>query len=57
MLAEHGKTPLYVNLTRKVLDIPVVRALVPGLCLTSDWDSFSRPDLRLFARYGASPEV
>lgn len=56
-LAEHGIPPLYVNLTRKDLDIPVVRALVPGLCLASDWDNFSLPALRLFARYWASVEV
>lgn len=52
VLADHGKSPCYVDLTRADLDLPVVRALIPGLALTAEWDSFSRPSLRLFARYG-----
>lgn len=50
MLAAHGRTPLYVELTRADMDIPVVRAIIPGLELTAEWDSFSRPSARLFAR-------
>ena len=50
MLAAHGKTPLYVDLTRTDLAIPVVRAIIPGLELTAEWDTFSRPSIRLFAR-------
>ncbi|WP_297670124.1 YcaO-like family protein [uncultured Desulfovibrio sp.] len=53
VLAAHGKSPLYVDLTRRDFDIPVVRALVPGLALTAEWDRFSRPDVRLFARCAA----
>lgn len=53
VLAAHGRSPLYVDLTRKDFDIPVVRAIVPGLALTAEWDRFSRPDARLFARYAA----
>ena len=53
VLAAHGRGPLYVDLTRKDFDIPVVRAIVPGLALTAEWDRFSRPDARLFARYAA----
>ncbi len=48
-----GKEPLYIDITRSDLDIPVVRAIVPGLQLTPDLDRFSRPCLRLFARYAA----
>ena len=53
VLAGHGKSPLYVDLTRTDLNLPVVRVLIPGLELTAEWDSFSRPSLRLFARYAA----
>ena len=53
VLAAHGRSPLFVDLTRKDFDIPVVRAIVPGLALTAEWDRFSRPDARLFARYDA----
>jgi len=42
-----------VDISRKDLDMPVVRALVPGLELTADFDRFSRPSLRLLARYTA----
>ena len=51
MLAAQGRTPLYVDLTRRDLDIPVVRAIVPGLELTGELDDFSRPSLRLMTRY------
>ena len=52
-LSAQGRTPLYVDISRKDLDMPVVRALVPGLELTADFDRFSRPSLRLLARYTA----
>ena len=51
VLADHGRTPLYVDISRKDFDLPVVRAIVPGLALTGEWDRFSRPGKRLFARY------
>ena len=50
VLRAHGRTPVYVNLTRSDFKIPVVRALVPGLELNADWDRFSRTSLRLMAR-------
>ena len=53
VLAGHGRSPLYVELTRADRDLPVVRALIPGLELNAEWDRFSRPSLRLFARYAA----
>jgi len=43
--------PCYADLTRKDLDIPVVRALVPGLEIISDFDHFSRVSPRLYANY------
>lgn len=33
------------------LEFPVVRAIVPGLELTADFDAHSRPSVRLFRRY------
>ena len=51
VLVSHGHAPVYVDLTRDDLEIPVVRAIVPGLELTADFDVFSRPSVRLFRRY------
>ena len=51
VLISHGHVPVYVDLTRDDLEIPVVRAVVPGLELTADFDVFSRPSVRLFRRY------
>ncbi|MDY0258737.1 MAG: YcaO-like family protein [Desulfovibrio sp.] len=53
VLADHGRNPLYVDISRKDFDLPVVRAIVPGLALTGEWDRFSRPGKRLFARYAS----
>jgi ribosomal protein S12 methylthiotransferase accessory factor len=51
LLITNGYSPIYVNLTRKDLDIPVVKALVPGLEMFSDFDLFSPLSLRQFAHY------
>lgn len=53
VLCDHGRGPLYVDISRKDFDLPVVRAIVPGLALTGEWDRFSRPGKRLFARYAS----
>lgn len=50
-LMDNGYTPAYVDLTRKDLNIPVTRAIVPGLELISDFDSYSRVSPRLFRNY------
>ena len=50
-LTANGYTPAYVDLTRKDLNIPVVRAMVPGLELISDFDQYSRVSPRLFRNY------
>ena len=34
-----------------MVELPVVRAIVPGLELTADFDAHSRPSVRLFHRY------
>ena len=46
-----GFTPVFLDLTRKDLNIPVVRAIVPGLEFMTDFDRFSRVSRRLFANY------
>jgi ribosomal protein S12 methylthiotransferase accessory factor YcaO len=50
-LMKNGYRPAYVDLTRKDLNIPVVRAVVPGLELISDFDQYSRVSPRLYANY------
>jgi ribosomal protein S12 methylthiotransferase accessory factor YcaO len=50
-LAINGFTPYYVDLTRKDLDIPVTRPIVPGLEIVSDLDKFSRISKRLYRNY------
>ena len=49
-LAAFGYTPLYVDVTREDLRIPVVRALVPGLMLSADCDVYARPPERFKER-------
>jgi len=51
LLIANNYKPLYVNLTRKDLDIPVVKALIPGMEMITDFDRFSRVNPRLFANY------
>jgi YcaO-like protein with predicted kinase domain len=50
-LVENGFRPVYVNLTLKDVNIPVVRALVPGLEHAADFDETARAARRLFANY------
>ncbi|MEE4359687.1 MAG: YcaO-like family protein [Desulfococcaceae bacterium] len=51
LLTLNGYCPVYVNLTRKDTGIPVVRALIPGMEITADFDRFSRVHPRLYANY------
>ncbi len=50
-LSSNGFYPHYVDLTRKDLEIPVTRAIVPGLEIVSDFDKFSRISKRLYRNY------
>ncbi len=50
-LLDNGYQPAYADLTRKDLDIPVTRAIVPGLEIVSDFDHYSRVSPRLFNNY------
>lgn len=43
--------PVYVELTHADLQFPVVKALVPGLESTADFDTWSRMSRRLFRNY------
>lgn len=51
LLIANGYQPIYVNLTRADLDIPVVKAIVPGLEMFAESDAFSNLSLRQFAHY------
>ena len=48
LLAANQLHPVYVDLTRRDLAIPVVRALVPGLELMADYDRYARVSPRLY---------
>ena len=50
-LSANGYTPAYADLTRRDLNIPVVRAMIPGLELISDFDQYSRVSPRLYRNY------
>ncbi len=47
-LTASGHTPVYIDLTREDMNIPVCRALIPGLELMADFDRHSRLSPRLF---------
>ena len=51
LLVMNGYRPIYVNLTRKDLDIPTVKTLIPGLEMFAEFDRFSTLSLRQFAHY------
>ncbi len=51
LLCANGLNPVYVELTRRDLGFPVVRALVPGLVPTSEYDEFSPLSERIFLNY------
>ena len=51
LLLANGIAPIYVDLTRRDLQIPVVRALLPGFALSADLDSHAPVHPRLFGNY------
>jgi ribosomal protein S12 methylthiotransferase accessory factor YcaO len=51
LLIINGYRPVYVDLTREDLDIPVVKALIPGFEMFAEFDRFSRFSLRQFGHY------
>ena len=50
-LLANGFSPIYVEITRKDVEIPVVKALVPGFEMMADFDQYSRINPRLFNNY------
>jgi ribosomal protein S12 methylthiotransferase accessory factor len=50
-LIANGFSPIYVDITRKDLDIPVVKALVPGFEMVADFDQYCRITPRIFNNY------
>jgi ribosomal protein S12 methylthiotransferase accessory factor YcaO len=50
-LDRSGFPPIYVDLTRRDLGFPVVRAVVPGLEISADFSPFSRVSPRLYRAY------
>lgn len=51
LLLTNGFAPIYVDLTRADVDLPVVRAIVPGLEMLGDFDRYSRVHPRLYGHY------
>ena len=51
LLIMNGYKPIYVDQTREDLDIPVVKALVPGLEIMTVVDRFSPLSIRQFGHY------
>jgi len=57
LLLINGFEPIYVDLTRSDLGLPVVRAIIPGMEMMGDLDRFSRVHPRLYGhclRYAQS---
>lgn len=50
-LIKNGYEPIYVDITKEDLDIPVVKALVPGLEIMLGLDRFSSLGIRQFGHY------
>jgi ribosomal protein S12 methylthiotransferase accessory factor YcaO len=51
LLAANGYTPVYVDLTREDMGLPVCRALVPGLEMMTLFDRFTPLGVRPFGHY------
>ncbi len=51
VMIANGYSPIYVDLTREDLDIPVTKTLVPGLEMTTSIDQYTPASLRQFGHY------
>lgn len=51
LLTMNGLNPIYVYLTKKGLDIPVVRVMIPGMEMFPDLDKYSNFSKRQFRDY------
>lgn len=50
-LTSNGYYPVYTDLTRKDIGLPVVKALIPGMEIMNDFDRFSRISPRMLKNY------
>lgn len=50
-LFSNGYAPVYVDLTRRDMEFPVVRAIIPGLEIMNDFDEYSRVSPRMATNY------
>ena len=51
LLTKNNYFPIYVHLTRKDLGLPVIRAIIPGLELLTDFDDTTKVRARMWERY------
>ncbi|NWF52190.1 MAG: YcaO-like family protein [Nitrospirae bacterium] len=51
LLLMNGLNPIYVDLTKKGLEIPAVRAIIPGMEMLPDLDRYSNFNIRQFRNY------
>lgn len=51
LLRANGFRVIYAELTRQDVNLPVVRAIVPGMEILADFDRHSRVHPRLYANY------
>jgi YcaO-like protein with predicted kinase domain len=51
LLLMNGLKPIYVDLTKKDLEIPAVRAIIPGMEMLPDLDRYSNFNKRQFRNY------
>lgn len=51
LLTMNGLHPIYIDLTKKDLDIPVVRVVIPGMEMLPDLDKYSNFSKRQFKDY------
>ncbi len=51
LLIKNHYQPCYVDLTRKDIGLPVVRAIIPGMELLGDFDAYSRVHPALYNNY------
>ena len=51
LLIANNQRPYYVDLTRRDINLPVVKAIIPGMDILGDFDRFSRVHPELFQNY------
>ena len=51
LLIANEYEPVFIDLTRSDIDLPVARAIIPGMEILGDFDRFSRVHPRLYGNY------